>query len=171
MSEDVKLLRFDSSHGIPNHPSLPVVLRHGVVEIVGDPAQCEALFASHGWGGSWRNGVFPFHHFHSNAHEVLGFVAGEATVLLGGPDGEPLRIVAGDVVVLPAGTGHKRESASDDLLVVGAYPSGQEDFDLRRGDPDELDEVRKNIAAVALPALDPSGGDAGPLIRAWSLSA
>lgn len=169
MSADVQLMRFAPSRGIPNHPSLPVVLRHGVIEIVDDPARCEALFAGHGWGGTWRDGVFSFHHFHSNAHEVLGFVAGEATVLLGGPDGEAVRIVAGDVVVLPAGTGHKRESASDDLLVVGAYPAGQEGYDLRRGDPDELDEVRQNIASVALPVLDPSGGDAGPLIRAWSL--
>ena len=169
MSGDVKLLRFDSSQGIPNHPSLPVVVSHGVLEIVGDPGRCEEVFARHGWGGSWRDGVFPFHHFHSNAHEVLGFVAGETTVLLGGPDGESVRIVAGDVVVLPAGTGHKRESASDDLLVVGAYPAGQENFDLRRGDPDEFDEVSQNIASVALPALDPSGGEAGPLIRAWSL--
>ena len=170
MSADLQLLRFDSSRGIPNHPSLPVVLRHGVLEIVGDPERCEELFASHGWGGSWRDGVFPFHHFHSNAHEVLGFVAGEATVLLGGPGGEPVTIVAGDVVVLPAGTGHKRESASEDLLVVGAYPAGQENFDLRRGDEDELDEVRRNVASVPLPALDPSGGDTGPLVRAWSLA-
>jgi uncharacterized protein YjlB len=165
----VRALRFARSEGIPNNPQLPVLLGHGIDEIVGDPAACERLFAGNGWGGSWRDGVFPFHHFHSNAHEVLGFVRGEATVLLGGPGGEVVRIVAGDVVMLPAGTGHKREAASDDLIVVGAYPAGQEDYDLRRGDPAELDEATRNIAAVALPGTDPTAGADGPLIEAWRL--
>jgi uncharacterized protein YjlB len=169
MNAQVQVLRFDRSAGIPNNPQLPVVLRHGVQEIVDDPALCERLFAANGWGGSWRDGVFPFHHFHSNAHEVLGFIMGESTVLLGGPGGESVRIVAGDVVVLPAGTGHKRESATDDLLVVGAYPAGQENYDLRRGDPAELEEMTRNIVGVSLPATDPIGGADGPLIDAWSL--
>jgi uncharacterized protein YjlB len=170
VSEHVQTLRFVSSEGIPNNPELPVVLRHGVDDIIDDPAACEQLFARHGWIGSWRDGVFPFHHFHSNAHEVLGFVRGEATVRLGGPDGVNVRIVAGDVVVLPAGTGHKREDASDDLLVVGAYPSGQENYDLRRGDPGEFEEASRNIASVPLPASDPSGGESGPLVEAWELA-
>lgn len=169
MTEQLQLLRFARGDAIPNNPQLPVVLRHAVDEIVDDAAACERLFARHGWLGSWRDGVFPFHHFHSNAHEVLGFVRGEATVRLGGPDGEDVRIVAGDVVVLPAGTGHKREAASDDLLVVGAYPAGQENYDLLRGDPGELEQAERNIAAVPLPQADPTGGVEGPLVQAWGL--
>jgi uncharacterized protein YjlB len=159
-------LRFEPSAGIPNNPSLPVILRHGL-EITTGPEACEQLFTRNGWGGTWRDGIFPYHHFHSNAHEALGIVSGEATVQLGGPDGSQVRLLAGDVVVLPAGTGHKRMASSEDLLVVGAYPPGQERFDLRRGDPDELDEVTRNVASVPLPDSDPVAGADGPLLALW----
>jgi uncharacterized protein YjlB len=168
VNSDIEQLRFETSGGIPNNPRLPAIVRHGVDQIVGDPVACEELFASNGWGGSWRDGIFSFHHFHSNAHEVLGIVSGEASVLLGGPDGQEVRLVSGDVVVLPAGIGHKREAASRDLLVIGAYPRGQERYDLHRGDPAELETVRSNIARVPLPENDPVGGRSGPLVDAWS---
>ncbi len=163
------LLKFETSAGIPNNPALPVVIHHDVTEIVDNPSACERLFRSHGWGGTWRNGIFPFHHFHSNAHEALGIVSGGARVTLGGPDGDTLDVRAGDVLVLPAGTGHKREDAGSGLLVIGAYPPGQEDYDLRRGDPDELAEVRRNIEAVSLPDTDPAfgTGDGRGVVEAW----
>ena len=46
------------------------------------------------------------------------------------------------------------------MLVVGAYPPGQ-DWDLRRGDPAEHDEVVANIARVPDPPADPVTG--GPI--------
>ena len=70
------------------------------------------------------------------------------------------------MLVLPAGTGHRRIDSSADLLVAGAYPRGQH-WDLRRGDPAEHDEVLANIAAVALPDTDPVLGADGPLIELW----
>jgi uncharacterized protein YjlB len=166
--EPVSQIRFGRSRGVPNNPNLPVLLRRDVKRIVDDPAACEALFASHGWGGSWRNGIFPFHHFHSNAHEALGIVQGRASVLLGGPDGTGVTLRAGDVVVLPAGTGHKRLGATPDLLVVGAYPKGQENYDLCRGEPDDFEEVARNVAQVPLPESDPVEGADGPLVHLWS---
>lgn len=44
---------------IPNHPRFPVLISHGV-EAAG-PDAARALFAEHGWGGSWVAGVFDFH--------------------------------------------------------------------------------------------------------------
>ena len=156
----------DDGH-IPNNPALPVLVYRDVAEVAGGPAACEELFTRHGWGGTWRSGIFPFHHFHSVSHEVLGIVSGTAGVTLGGPQGRRLDVRAGDVLVLPAGTGHCREAASADLLVVGAYPRGQEAWDLRRGEPDEHHEVRANIARVALPEEDPVEGPDGSLGRLW----
>ena len=150
--------------GIPNS-RLPVLVYRGVAG-ARDAGECVALFATHGWGGAWVDGIYPFHHFHSTAHEVLGVAAGTVTVILGGPDGITLDLARGDVVVLPAGTGHCNAGASADLVVVGAYPGGM-GWDLRRGDPAERDEVLANIAAVPLPATDPVHGAGGPLPRLW----
>jgi uncharacterized protein YjlB len=129
-------------------------------------AACEELFATHGWLGAWRDGIFDFHHFHSTAHEVLGIVRGSARVMLGGPSGQQFEVAAGDVMVLPAGTGHRNLGSSDDLLVVGAYPDGMR-WDIRRGDPDEHEEVLSNIAQVSLPLADPVQGEEGPLVELW----
>jgi uncharacterized protein YjlB len=155
---------FEDDGAIPNSP-LPVLIFHEVADAT-DPASCERLFASNGWRGAWRNGIYPFHHFHSTAHEVLGIVAGAATVALGGPNGRRFEVATGDVLVLPAGTGHCNLGAGGDLLVVGAYPDGMR-WDLRRGDPREHDEVLANITAVPLPSADPVGGLGGPLIALW----
>ena len=156
--------RFADDGAIPNSP-LPALVYHGV-EAATQAADCEALFGANGWGGHWRSGILYEHHFHSTAHEALGIVAGRASVMLGGPGGERFAIGAGDVLVLPAGTGHCRLESSDDLLVVGAYPPGQA-WDMRYGDPGEHDEVLANIAAVALPQTDPVLGPDGPLVELW----
>jgi uncharacterized protein YjlB len=115
----------------------------------------------------WRDGIYPFHHFHSTAHEALGIVRGRVRVMLGGPGGAELDLVAGDAVVLPAGTGHRNLGASPDLLVIGAYPPGQVP-DLRRGAPDELEASRARILAVPLPPTDPLAGADGPLVALWT---
>ncbi len=143
---------------IPNHPAFPVLLYRGVEAATAGPDAARALFAEHGWGGSWVDGVFDFHHFHSTSHEVLAVVTGRATLELGGPQGRAFDVQAGDVVVLPAGTGHRRASARDGFTVVGAYPAGQEDYDLLRSaeaDP----AARERIAALPPPGADPVGGD------------
>ncbi len=151
--------------GIPNS-RLPVLIYRGL-SLADGPAQVgevESSFGAHGWRGAWRNGIFGFHHFHSTAHEVLAIVAGSVQVRLGGPGGRSLEVTRGDVLVLPAGTGHCNEGDSGDLLVVGAYPNGMS-WDVRRGDPDEYDEVTANIAAVPLPGSDPVGGTLTELWR------
>jgi uncharacterized protein YjlB len=136
---------------IPNHPRFPVLVYRGLE--LGD---ARALLAAHGWGGSWVNGVFDFHHFHSTSHEVLAVISGSATLELGGPQGEAFDVAAGDVLVLPAGTGHRRARADGDFRVVGAYPAGQEDYDLLR---EADDAARERIAALGAPPEDPVGGE------------
>ena len=140
---------------IPNHPHFAVLVYRGVAG-AGDAGAARALLAGHGWGGSWVDGVFDFHHFHSNAHEVLAVVAGSATLELGGPQGEAFDVSAGDVLVLPAGTGHRRAAAARGFTVVGAYPAGQEGYDLLRAADDP---ARARIAALPPPPQDPLGGD------------
>ena len=144
---------------IPNHPSFPVLIYHDVDAAAAGADAARALFSEHGWGGSWVDGVFGFHHFHSTSHEALAVVAGRATIELGGPQGEAFDVAAGDVMVLPAGTGHRRAEADGSFTVVGAYPAGQEDYDLLRGeDPDEVAAARERIAALGAPPEDPVGG-------------
>ncbi len=161
--------RFADDGRIPNSP-LPLLLYRGALGEDGgggDPAAAfERLFARHGWSGAWRDGIFPFHHFHSTSHEVLGVARGWAEVRLGGEGGAALRLAAGDAVVIPAGVGHKLEREGAGFLVVGAYPGGA-DWDVRRGDPAERGAVMANLARVPLPEQDPVRGGRGPLLEAW----
>jgi len=156
--------RLEDGGGIPNS-RLPVLVYRGV-EAAREPTGCAHLFARNGWLGAWVDGIYPFHHFHSTAHEVLGIVGGSASMILGGPAGRRFEVRRGDVLVLPAGTGHCNVGASPDLVVVGAYPGGMR-WDLRRGDPAERAEVLANIAAVPLPDADPVHGREGPLVERW----
>lgn len=160
---------FDDDGSIPNS-ALPVLLYHDALDGVADAAAYEQLFARYGWLGAWRDGIFPFHHFHSTAHEVLGIARGTVDVMLGGPEGRQLALRAGDVVVLPAGTGHCNRGSSADLLVVGAYLNGLR-WDLRRGDPAERDDVLANISRVPPPGQDPVNGHDGPLLELWAPNA
>lgn len=158
---------FEDDGGIPNS-RLPVIVYHEVDAARAAPS-AQGLFDSHGWLGAWRNRIFSFHHFHSTSHEVLGIVAGSASVVLGGPRGRRFDVRRGDVLILPAGTGHCNAGASEDLLVVGAYPDGMR-WDIRRGDPAEHDEVLANIRAIPLPRADPVHGTNGPLVELWRTS-
>jgi uncharacterized protein YjlB len=165
---NVAVHRFDDAGDIPNNPTLPLLIYPAALDLAGlDPAgACIDRFARHGWSGAWRNGIYPFPHYHSTAHEALGICAGRATVRLGGETGITLEVQAGDALVLPAGTGHQNLGSSPDLLVVGAYPDAM-DWDLCRGERDERPEVLLNIEAVPLPAQDPIHGFGGPLLRHW----
>ena len=162
-------LRFADDGGTPNNPHLPVILYRSPVKFEQgcDPAALfEVLFAAHGWKSSWRDGIYDFNHFHTGSHEVLGIARGQARVRLGGRAGRVVDLKAGDVLVLPAGTGHQRLSKSKDLLVVGAYPSGGAYDEPGPGEVDHQKAVAR-IAKVRLPAADPVYGAAGPLKTLW----
>lgn len=163
-------LTFADDGAVPNNAALPALLYKGAVELGDDPAGAlERLFAANGWGhGQWRDGIFPFTHYHSMIHETLGVARGRAKVRLGGDQGEVVDLQAGDVAVLPAGTGHQRLSASGDLLVIGAYPP-EGTYDLCRGDS-RSDRARalQTIPQVPVPKNDPVLGMNGPLPQLWT---
>ena len=160
--------RFKDDGLIPNHPRWPFMIYKSAVRLLKplDPAAVfEDLFGSNGWGDMWLNGVYDYVHYHSRIHEVLGIARGSGQVQFGGPKGRTLTLKAGDVAILPAGTGHQCLKAGDDFLVVGAYPP--------TGTYDEctsLEDRKKALSSIpktARPRKDPVYGKDGPLLRAW----
>ena len=168
---------------VPNNSRLPLVLYPQVVHASGGAAATggpggagggdaarafERIFADNGWEPAWRNGIFPYHHYHSTQHEVLGIYAGWARVQFGGEQGPVEELRAGDAVVIPAGVGHKRLDGSRDLGVVGAYPPGA-DWDMNYARAQERADALRNIEAVLPPSADPVYGPDGPLRELWHL--
>jgi uncharacterized protein YjlB len=152
--------------------SLPLLLyRQALAPALRTPAACQALFARNEWGGNWVDGIFDYWHFHVTGHEALGCVAGEAEVGFGGDSGVRVTFAAGDVVVIPAGVGHKRLSAKrGGFTVVGGYPPGQNGAITLPGEI-ALEEARRLIAALDPPRGDPVSGNEGPLISVWRIRA
>jgi uncharacterized protein YjlB len=149
---------------MPNSPLPVLIYRSALPARAVLAADLEKTFEAAGWGGMWRDGIYDFDHYHSNAHEVLGIARGNAVVQLGGATGQAVTVNAGDVLVLPAGTGHRRISASPDLQVVGAYPPGQSRYDICRT---RSPEAELRISKVARPPSDPVTGLAGALTELW----
>ena len=168
-SRKANAFRFKDDGVIPNNPKLPFVLYRTPVRLTGkfDPAAVfEELFERNNWANSWRNGIYDSVHYHSRIHEVLGIARGHVLARFGGTKGRRLRLKAGDVVILPAGTGHERLAGSKDLLVVGAYPPFGT-YDECRTSTKEHDRAGITIPKVALPRKDPVYGRDGPLMRLW----
>src|SRR5207237_1228733 len=130
-----------------------------------DPAAVfEALFETNGWGDSWQDGIYDYVHYHSRIHEVLGIARGHGKVQFGGLKGRTVTVKAGDIAILPAGTGHQCLSASKSFLVIGAYPpTGTYDECTKSED---RNQALKTIPKVGRPRKDPVYGD-GPLLTLW----
>jgi len=152
---------------VPNNP-MPFLIYKGAVALDRSHPEetIENLFGANGWGAMWRNGVYDFLHYHATVHEVLGIARGHARVRFGGAKGEELAIAAGDVAILPAGTGHQCLSASDDFSVVGAYPPGPK-MQVTQPTPENHAKALQSIPQVPLPTSDPVMGKDGPLTRLW----
>lgn len=165
-TKDPRTLHVKDDGKFPNS-SLPVLLYERALPVTeGLADRFEELFEANGWTGSWRNGLYRVHHYHSTAHEVLGVYRGEVRVCLGGESGERVTLRAGDVAVLPAGVAHKNEHQSSDFAVVGAYPAGTS-ADLKYGEAGERPRADAAIKAVPLPPSDPVQGERGALVRLW----
>jgi uncharacterized protein YjlB len=96
----------------------------------------------------------------------MGVLEGTATLQLGGDEGETFDIAKGDVLILPAGVGHKCVIAGPAFQVMGAYPDGQK-WDLLTGKPGEHEQAMQNIPKVPLPKNDPLNGAEGALLKLW----
>ena len=96
---------------------------------------------------------------------MLGIARGTGKVRFGGNSGRMLSLKAGDVAILPAGTGHQCLGSSSDFLVIGAYPPA--------GTYDECTKIQqharavKAISRVGRPRKDPVYGSKGPLLKEW----
>ena len=145
---------------VPNHSRWPVIVYRRAIRLPPeyDPATVvDAVFAANDWGRSWRDTIYDFVHYHSQVHEVLGVAQGRARVECGGIKGRILSLTAGDVVILPAGTGHRLIDASKNFRVVGAYPpDGAYD---ECTDTRDREEAKKRIAKVRKPRKDAVHGN------------
>jgi len=169
VSEDVEPLTFLFADDdlVPNNP-MPFLVYKGAIDVANDHPEktIEGLFGANGWGDMWRNGVYDYLHYHATVHEALGVARGHARVRFGGNAGEEIEIAAGDVAILPAGTGHQCLSASRDFSVVGAYPPGPK-MHVTLPTPENHAKALKTIPQVKLPNTDPVRGAEGPLVRLW----
>ena len=163
MSQAVSLIApetflFSDDGSIPNNPRLPLLVYRGAIDLKGSPDPedlVEKTFLRNKWGEVWRDGIYPYAQYHSSIHEAMAIARGRAKVRFGGNTGHDIDLYAGDVVVLPAGTGHQGLWGSPDLVIVGAYPpTGR--YDLCLGSKAEYAKAVAAIPAGAA-ARDRSG--------------
>ncbi|MCZ6840956.1 MAG: cupin [Alphaproteobacteria bacterium] len=189
-TNSIECVFLTESDGMPNNDKLPLIRYRAAVDLDDEEPESvfEKTFAQHGWGNGFRGDTFPFHHYHSVAHEVVGFARGRAEIQFGGPAGPIHRVQAGDAVVIPAGVGHRRLDETPGFSSVGAYPPGQSpdlcvmsesDARIARQRPDmgnlevsvigekELQAARASITGTALPLTDPIRGNSGPIMTLW----
>lgn len=171
LSRVLETLYFSDTRLIPNSRLPLVVSRAALALDQDDPASTlQETFARNGWTRSWRNGIYPYCHYHSTAHEVLGIAKGSAEVRFGGEGGRVLPLGVGDVVVIPAGVAHQLVTECERFLVVGAYAGGRE-WDIVREREGAAEPARARIAVVPLPECDPLTGPSGELTALWSAAA
>lgn len=158
-----------ANKNFPNNP-LPLLIYRGACKLGKQKnksaEKLQHIFHKHNWKNTWRNGIYTFHHYHSVTHECLGICNGKARVVFGGPGGKSVTLEKGDLVLIPAGVGHKCTSASKDFLCVGAYPGGRQ-YDINLGTREELLKAKPRIAKLAVPKLDPLFGKEGFLKTFW----
>jgi uncharacterized protein YjlB len=160
----LETLQFKPNGRVPNS-RLPVLIYRAAVRADAGIDLTDAIeetFRRHDWLNNWRElGVYDYYHFHSTTHEALGMARGQITLRLGGEGGTIVKLTAGDVLVLPAGTSHIRLENSSDSFMVGGYPEGR-DWDLIRDDQVTESEARaavKLIGSLPIPVRDPVTGE------------
>ena len=155
---------------VPNNP-MPFLVYKGAVDVANDHPEktIEGLFGANGWGAHvaqrrLRLSALP----RDGARSARRRARPCPGTLRRRPRQGTSSLSAGDVAILPAGTGHQCLSASRDFCVVGAYPPGPQ-MQVTRPTPENHAKALKTIPQVKLPKTDPVRGEDGPLVRLWKL--
>jgi len=157
-----KKLYFDKGPDVPNNRLPALLFRSVLPSSTAEKARLfRNAFRQNRWVGVWTDTIYDYTHYHSNAHEVLGIAEGKVTLKLGGENGRVFRLKAGDMLIIPAGVGHRRIGENEGLKVVGAYPRGQSHYDMKR--------VGRAVPRIPVPDMDPFYGEDGPVVRSWKL--
>lgn len=156
----------EPSGGIPNS-RLPLALYHNVIpaSLVDRAMYLEELYRKNQWYPAWRWQIYDFHHFHSTSHEVIGCFMGQAELRIGGKDGKLVKLQVGNVAIIPAGVGHKQESASKDFMLVGGYPVGYSP-DICYDNILDLKQYQAKILKIPNPISDPITLNGG-IVEKW----
>lgn len=152
---------------LPGNPILPLLYYKEAIDLKGKNGAetIKKIFKSNHWFKPWVNGIYDFHHYHSNNHEVLGIAAGSCKVQFGGDKGIIIDVERGDVIIIPAGVAHKSLEKSNGFSCVGAYALNV-DYDMC-----EKKCSLQKIISLPLPESDPVFGEDGPLIKHWKREA
>jgi uncharacterized protein YjlB len=123
---EVLTFQFKDAGEIPNNPHLPLLVYKQAVTLDDNTAAVafERLFPKGGWYAAWRYGVYPFPHYHSTAHEVLGVYRGAAKIRLGHTTGLTLDGQEADLLRGQAG----ERSTADKNIVAVPPPKGDPIF-------------------------------------------
>ena len=154
--------------GIPNTAiqNKPLLIYHSAFQGAG-ASQIESHLSSVGVvSPQWRYTMYYTTHFHSTTHEVLSIISGRAKLCFGGEENsgrvEPV-LGHGDVIVVPAGVGHRLLEDHGGFEMVGSYPTGKT-WDMCYGKAGEEEKV-KAIEKAGWFDRDPVYGKDGPTLE------
>lgn len=167
-----------SRHGIPAYGLIPNTSLQGKPLLIyhsafaGSPSaqKIESHLRSLGVvDPQWRYTMYTTTHFHSTTHEVLCVSNGSARLCFGGEDNDDrveLTVQPGDVIVVPAGVGHRllEEVGDSGFEMVGCYPRGSQQWDMCYGAPGEESKIL-DIENVPWFQRDPIYGAHGPVLE------
>lgn len=166
MTIAIEKFYFEGNGRVPNS-RLPLLIYRNVIKW--PVVEMEAIMRQNRWMPSWHAhlGMWPRHHFHSEAHEFICVTRGSHAGKFGGHDGQHASLNQGDVVVIPAGVGHCGFELSDDLNLTGGFNEGFGVVDFRMGFPEEYADVSRRAREIPLVDFDPFFGVNGPLVQIW----
>ncbi|KTD54544.1 Cupin domain protein [Legionella sainthelensi] len=108
---------------LPGNPYYPLLIYKQALINSNEPSKViQSRLEQNNWSHSWVDGIYDFHHYHSNTHEVLVITSGDCQVQFGGENGPIYMINQGDVIIIPAGVAHKSLGKSNNFQCIGAYP-------------------------------------------------